>query len=130
MDGGFPKAYAAWSKDAELRFNSTSGGIFSELAYSVLARGGFICGARYNEENTIEHAVVENKEGVEKLRQSKYAQSSMDDIYCKVKTLLLNQKLVAFAGTPCQVAGLKSYLGKNYENLCILTLCFSSPHFK
>lgn len=117
MDSRFPKAYAAWTKDAELRFNSTSGGIFSELAYSVLARGGFICGARYKESNAIEHDIVRSKEGVKKLRQSKYAQSSMGNIYRKVKSLLISQKLVAFAGTPCQVAGLKSYLGKQYENL-------------
>lgn len=112
-----PKAYAAWTKDADLRFKSTSGGIFSELALFVVSEGGYVCGAEYAPNHRIAHRIVHDASGIERLRQSKYAQSDMLDNFAHIGELLQNDETVAFCGTPCQVAGLKMYLGKEPSRL-------------
>lgn len=114
-----PSIFAAWSLDEEIRFNSTSGGIFSELAKAILEKKGYVCGAKYNEENMIEHTIIDKVEDLEKIRQSKYAQSSIGTIYLKIKELLEKDNIVLFCGTPCECAGLSNFLGKNYEKLYI-----------
>lgn len=112
-----PDTYAVWSKDKDIRYNSTSGGAFSELAKIILANGGLVAGARYNNQNMVEHSLVDSIEGLEELRQSKYISSSPNNIYSEIKTELIKGKNVAFCGSPCQVAGLYAYLGKEYDNL-------------
>ena len=112
-----PDTYAVWSKNSDIRYNSTSGGAFSEFAKGILADGGAVVGAKYNEQNLVEHAIIDNYSGIEELRQSKYLSSSVGDVYKKVKIELAKGRLVAFCGSPCQVAGLYSFLGKEYDNL-------------
>lgn len=112
-----PDTYAVWSKDSKIRYNSTSGGAFSEISKIILANGGLVVGARYNKENLVEHCFIDNLNDLEKIRQSKYLSSSLGDIFSKVKEFLELKKLVGFCGSPCQVAGLYSYLGKDYDNL-------------
>lgn len=108
--------FAAWSNDMDIRYNSTSGGVFSELAYGVIGEGGSVAGAVYSDENVIKHAVVSKNSDIEKVRQSKYAQSEINNVYREISNFLKHRK-VLFCGTPCQVAGLKSYLARDYENL-------------
>lgn len=101
--------YAAWSLDQEIRYHSTSGGIFSELALSVLNNGGYVCGAVYDNEQMVKHFVTNQVKELERLRQSKYVQSYMGDIYIKVEKLLRENKIVLFCGTPCQCRGIFNY---------------------
>lgn len=115
-----PEIYAAWSLDDEIRLNSTSGGIFSEIAMQVLNNGGYICGAQYGKNHHIKHNIINTKEGLIQIRQSKYAQSDIGDRFIQIRNLLLEQKTVMFCGTPCECAGLKNYLGKSYDNLIII----------
>ena len=112
-----PDTYAAWSKDSGIRFRSTSGGAFSEFAEAVLSDGGLVAGAVYNESNLVEHVLVDSSEGIEKLRQSKYLSSSLGSVFKRIKEELERGSLVAFCGAPCQVAGLHSFLGKEYDGL-------------
>lgn len=72
-----PKTYAVWSKDQDIRYCSTSGGAFTEFAKAIIADGGLVAGAKYNDENLVEHDLIDSYEGIEKLRQSKYMSSSM-----------------------------------------------------
>lgn len=116
---GEPQAYAAWSLDEETRYNSTSGGIFTELAKSVLRQGGYVAGARYNDSHLVEHAMIDRMEDIPLLRQSKYVQSETKDIFIRVKTTLQTEKTVLFVGTPCQCAGLSEFLGKGHDNLIL-----------
>lgn len=109
--------YGAKSKDENTRWNSTSGGFFSEIAKAIVSDGGYCVGAIYGEDNEIIHAVENTESGIEKLRQSKYAQSNTSGIYKEVKDLLKQEKKVLFCGTACQVEALKAYLGKDYGNL-------------
>lgn len=125
-----PKTYAAWSKDEENRFRSTSGGVFTELGKLIIDNGGCVIGACFNDECVVEHSIAHNYEELEKLRQSKYTQSRIGDIYKVVKQKLEKDELVGFCGSPCQVAGLKSYLNMEYENLLSMSfICrgVSSP---
>ncbi len=112
-----PKIFASWSKDAVTRYTSTSGGIFTELAKCIINEGGLVAGARYNEQCTVEHCLVDNLEDLEKLRQSKYMSSDPKNIYREIKSALADGRLVGYCGSPCQVAGLLSYLGRDYDNL-------------
>ncbi|WP_051538018.1 Coenzyme F420 hydrogenase/dehydrogenase, beta subunit C-terminal domain [Butyrivibrio proteoclasticus] len=102
--------YAAWSNDEELRKNSTSGGIFSELAKEILKRNGFIAGAIYTDECLVEHALISNIAELERLRKSKYIQSDSKNIYNIVKKYLMDGYEVLFCGTPCQVNALSAFL--------------------
>lgn len=112
-----PDVYAAWSLNEDTRYKSTSGGVFSELARRIFSMGGFIVGAVYDENHMVHHEIVSDEEGLRRVRQSKYVQSDIKNIYKKIKELLDSEQIVAFCGSPCQVAGLYSFLKKRYEKL-------------
>lgn len=112
-----PDCYAAWSKDEQIRFHSTSGGVFTHLAQAVLAQGGLVSGARYRSDHLVEHVLISNESDLEALRQSKYVQSETGLVYRAIQTQLQEDRPVLFVGTPCQCAGLKTFLGRDYSNL-------------
>ncbi len=112
-----PKVFAAWSLDEEIREYSTSGGVFSELAKDILNKSGCVVGARYNEQNLVEHYVVDDISDLPMIRQSKYIQSFTGDVFKQVRAKLKQDKIVGFCGTPCQVAGLLSFLKGSPSNL-------------
>ena len=112
-----PTCYAAWSKDEEIRFQSTSGGIFTHLANSVLNKGGVVVGAQYRENHLVEHTLIRDLNEIPRLRQSKYVQSEIGLIYRSILTELMKGSQVLFVGTPCQCAGLQFFLGRDFDNL-------------
>lgn len=114
------KVYAAWSLNPEIRYQSTSGGIFSELAISILDRGGVICGAVYDEGHMVRHLITDTKQNIGKFRQSKYVQSDMGDIYQEFGNYLRRDKELLFCGTPCQCEGVYRYC--RIENIDIQKL--------
>jgi coenzyme F420-reducing hydrogenase beta subunit len=123
-----PKAYAAYSKDEAVRMQSSSGGIFTEVAKAILANGGVVFGAAYNARFEVVHTCVDSEAELAKLRGAKYAQSDLRGIFAKVKAILDNGQQVLFSGTPCQVGGLKAYLRKDYVNLVTVDfVCHSVP---
>ena len=111
------RAYAAVHKDTEILEKSASGGMFAALAEPVLARGGVVYGAAMDQSFRVKHIRVDNVAELEKLHGSKYVQSSVEDTYCTAEMDLKCGKEVLFSGTPCQIAGLYGFLGKQYENL-------------
>lgn len=104
--------YAARHKEQKVYSNSTSGGVFSALGEWVIKRRGLVYGCVFDKEFAPIHIAVDSLEGLSAMRGSKYAQSDVGFVYRDVKTKLLEDKYVLFTGTPCQVAGLYSYLGK------------------
>lgn len=108
--------YAIYNNDNEVRKQSTSGGVFTLLAEYVINKGGIVYAARFDEKYHILHDSFSSMDEIAPFRGSKYAQSDLNDTFRKIKTDLKNRD-VLFVGTPCQVAGLKSYLIKDYENL-------------
>lgn len=119
VNAGEPRVVAAWTKDAALRLNSTSGGVFSELAKKVIAGGGVVAGAKYTEDHAVEHCVINKEQDLPLLRQSKYLQSEMQHTYRVIEARLNAGFSVLFCGTPCHAAGLQMYLGKEYDNLIV-----------
>ncbi len=111
------KIYASKINDEDALFRSTSGGVFYELARLILSKNGVVFGCAYDENLVARHICVDNLEDIKKLQSSKYVQSNLAGTYSQVKEALTCNKAVLFCGTGCQVAGLKAFLGKNYENL-------------
>ena len=124
-----PIVYAAKCKDKNIRLNSTSGGIFTVLSDYILQLQGGICGAVYNTSTQkVEHTITFTTEGRNKMRGSKYVQSELSNTFQDIKTLLEQDKWLLFTGTPCQTAGLLSFLKKDYPKLVIVDiLCHSVP---
>lgn len=119
-----PIVYAGWNKSYHIRVSSTSGGVFTALAEAFIKKNGFVVGAYYDDQFVIRHTIAGNMDEIEKLRQSKYAQSDMMDVFSRIKHLLHDGKMVLFCGTPCQSGGLQRYLGDKYENLyCCDFIC-------
>lgn len=113
-----PTVIAAWSKNKDIRLDSTSGGLFSELARSIYKQNGYVCGAIYNKDWLVEHYISNDIKDLDNLRSSKYLQSDIRDKYKKIKELLEQGKKVLFSGCPCQIIGLYNYLqNKEYRNL-------------
>ena len=123
-----PKAYAAKAKDDIVRLSSSSGGIFTLVAEKVLDKGGVVFGCAFNDKLEAEHIFVEDKESLLKLRGSKYIQSRIGNSFSAAEAFLRDGREVLFSGTPCQIAGLKKYLRKEYENLLTVeVICHGAP---
>lgn len=123
--------YAVASKDRDVLRQSSSGGVFTLLAKVVLDNGGAVFGAAWNNGVSLEHVCVENESDLQRLRGSKYVQSNTGDTFRRVKQLLGDGRQVCYCGTPCQISGLKSYLGKEYDGLfCIDLVCHGVPSMK
>lgn len=108
---------AVYSKDEQIRQQSTSGGIFTVLADYVFKRGGVVCGARFDDTFHVFHDIAFSSEELQSYRGSKYAQSDLGNIFVQLKKKLIAGTLVLFVGTPCQVVGFKSFLRRDYDNL-------------
>lgn len=123
-----PIAYACINKDEEIRLDSSSGGVFTLIAEKVIDKGGVVFGAAFNDEFEVEHNFIETKDQLGIFRGSKYVQSKIGITYEQAKMYLNSGREVLFSGTPCQIAGLKSFLGKYYSNLITLDIiCHGVP---
>lgn len=112
--------YAAEHKNLEVIFDSTSGGLFSALADIMYKSGGYVGGAVFNEDfKSVRQYISNNKQDLPRLRSSKYLQSSLDGFFSKVRDLLKAGEHVLVCGSPCQMAALRAFLRKDYENLII-----------
>ena len=112
-------AYAAWSKNEKIRYCSTSGGVFTEIANYVIENGGCVVGAKYADNHLVEHSIIFEKDDIGLLRQSKYVQSNLGNIFKEVKSQLQLGKNVLFVGTPCQCVALSKFLGGDNEKLIL-----------
>ena len=111
-----------------MRTASSSGGFFSLLARHVLEQGGAVFGAALDEDMTARHVCARTVDELAPMRGSKYVQSDLGGSFSQVKALLEEGTAVLFSGVPCQVDGLKRYLGKDYPNLLTCDLvCHGVP---
>lgn len=122
---------ACYSKDEKIRKNASSGGIFELLARDIIAEGGVVFGAAFDENLTLKHMQADNIKDLRKLTKSKYIQSDINGSFLKVKEILLSNKKVLFVGAPCQVSALITFLGKPYVNLLTVDfICHGVPSNK
>ena len=122
------KVFAARAKDETVVLKSSSGGVFGTIAKAVLQNGGVVFGAGYDENLRLVHKGISSVEELPALMGSKYIQSDVRDTCKDAKAELEKDKQVLFVGTPCQCAGLKKFLGKEYENLILVDfVCHGVP---
>ena len=122
------QGYAAISKNKDTILKSTSGGVFTEICKYIINNNGVVYGATWNNRLKVEHIRINKIQDIEKLNQSKYIQSSIDNSYKLVKKDLENNVIVLFSGTGCQIAGLKSFLNKDFNNLYTIEIvCHGVP---
>lgn len=122
------EAYAARNRDESVRLASSSGGVFTRLAEWILDRGGVVFGARFNEKWEVVHDYAETREALARFRGSKYVQSRIGDTYRQAERFLKEGRMVLFTGTSCQIAGLKRFLRREYDNLLAVdVICHGVP---
>lgn len=124
-----PQIYAARHKDIHEIETSRSGAAFIAISDYVLEQGGVVYGAGYAEHFRVVHKRATNKEERNEFKGSKYVQSNLRDIFPQVKADLKQGLIVLFSGTPCQTAGLASYIGKRLREKLILVdiVCHGVP---
>ena len=122
-----PPTFVATYQNEKILRHSSSGGMFSALSEIILNSGGVVFGAGFDKNWHVFHTVARNLDELENLRGSKYVQSQIGDVYRQVKEEL-KSKLVLFSGVSCHCAGLKNFLGKDYENLLTVdVICHGVP---
>jgi len=122
------KVFAAKNRDEEIRRQSSSGGIFTPLAEEIIRDGGVVFGAKFDEDWNVVHAWTDTIEGIADFRGSKYVQSTIGDTYREAREFLKQGRKVLFSGTPCQIAGLRKFLRKEYDNLLTVdVVCHGVP---
>lgn len=128
-DSSEPDSYVVQHRDGDVLRHSTSGGFFTALSEYVIRNGGVVFGASFDENMVLRHTYGETLEACKRFRGSKYVQSLIGDSYREAKGFLDEGRIVAFSGTPCQIAGLVGYLGKRkYERLILVDLvCRGTP---
>lgn len=115
-----PKVFGGYNKDIVIRFDSTSGGVFSLLAQAMYKQKGYVSGAIYTDEFKVVNFISDDKKDLKRLRSSKYVQSNADGLYRRIKSLLESGEKVLACGSPCQMAALRGFLRKDYDNLIIV----------
>lgn len=124
-----PEVYAAKHKKEDIRMSSTSGGAFTAISDFVLKNEGVIFGVAFDENMNVIHKAANTSDERDMFKGSKYVQSDLKDVYKEIKELLNTGRQVLFTGTPCQTAGLKSFLAKdNTEKLILCDIvCHGVP---
>lgn len=120
--------FAGYSQKEQIIMNSSSGGIFSELAIAILKENGKVYGACMDEYYNLYHIGISQLSDLPKLMRSKYFQSDIRNTYHECKQDLLDGKKVLFSGVPCQIQGLLRFLGKEFDNLYTIDIiCHGVP---
>ena len=118
-----PKTYIIQHKDVNERFDSTSGAAYPAIAKYYLKHGYYVAGHVFTPDFSVTGYVTNKIEDLNKLRKSKYLQSDLQGVYSQIKKLLNDGNKVLFSGCPCQIAALKTFLRKEYNEL--LTVDFT-----
>lgn len=122
------KAFACIANDEVIREESSSGGMFTVLAENIIEEGGIVFGAEFDEDFSVKFGWTDSVEGLGRFRGSKYLQARTENSFGECKKFLEGGRKVLFTGTPCQIAGLKAFLKKDYENLYTVDfICHGVP---
>lgn len=116
------------AKEENVRYGSSSGGVFPILAEYVLERNGVVYGAGYDNHMRVVHQEAESQEELEKAKRTKYVQSNLEGTFFRVQQRLKEKRWVLFCGTPCQTQAVKLFLEEDYERLILVDLvCYGVP---
>ena len=121
-------AFAAVNQNEKIRMESSSGGIFTAIAEKAIAAGAVVFGAKFASDFSVIHDHTDNTKDLAEFRGSKYVQSTIGNSYKECKEMLDSGKTVLFSGTPCQIGGLKAFLGEDSRNLIAIDfICHGVP---
>ena len=121
------ECYVSYTKEDKYKENSPSGGVFPLIAEMVLNENGIVIGSAFDDKLKLKHIAITKGKELDKLKGSKYLQSDLGNIFSFIKSNIEKKKIL-FVGTPCQVAGLKSFLKKDYDSLiCMDLFCHGVP---
>lgn len=127
-DRNKPKTFAVKNNNTEMVLTSSSGGVSSLLGEYIISRGGAIVGAVFDNCFNVAHTLIDDEKELHKINGSKYVQSNLKDTFLTIKERLNQNNTILFFGTPCQVAALKVFLGKEYERLFLVDIvCHAIP---
>lgn len=122
------EVFAAKNADEIIRLSSSSGGVFTAIAELVIQQNGVVFGAKFNNNWEVIHSYCETIEELKWFRGSKYVQSIVESTFVEVEQFLKEGRTVLYTGTPCQIAGLKLFLGKEYDHLLLVDfICHGVP---
>lgn len=122
------KVYAAKNRDTAKRELSSSGGLFIALAEQVIDEGGVVFGVVFDENWEAHHVAATKIEELQPMMRSKYIQSRTENTFAEAEQYLKQGQRVMYTGTSCQIAGLKRFLRKDYENLLSVdVICHGVP---
>ena len=123
------KLYAARNRDEGVRMGSSSGAVFPVIASNMLAQGGLVYGAAFTDDDSCEvtHICASSGKEVKRIYGSKYTQSDMRDCFREIRSQLKQGRKLLFSGTPCQVAGLHSYIGNDDNLYTMACACHGVP---
>ncbi|MCD7882640.1 MAG: Coenzyme F420 hydrogenase/dehydrogenase, beta subunit C-terminal domain, partial [Lachnospiraceae bacterium] len=122
------KGYIVQHKNPTVLRESTAGGAFTAIAKYTLNKGGVVFGVELTDDLIAHHVYVEDESELSRFRNSKYVQSCVGGVLEQVKSFLKQGRYVCFSGTPCQIEGLRNYLGKDYDNLILVdVVCRAVP---
>lgn len=116
------KCFAAYTTDGNKRRMSASGGIGNGFAEYCIDKGGFFYGAVYKDDFEVVFKETQNFDELENFKGSKYVHSHINNTFAEIKQHLIEEKKVVFIALPCQIAGLNSFLQRNYDNLITVDL--------
>ena len=120
--------FIAWMRDEEKIVKSSSGGMFYALAEKAIEENSYVAGAVYTDDfKGVKTIVTNDIEEVKKMRGSKYFQSDKGNVFAEVKNLLDKNEKVFFSGSPCECAAIRTFLGKEYENLTTMSYICHGP---
>ena len=117
-----PVCYEGQHKNIEVVFASTSGGMFTALADAAYRKKGYVGGAVHNEDFSVSQFISNDRQDLQRLRRSKDLQSNSEGFFQAVRKAVQTGEQVLVCGVPCQMAALRSFLQKDYENLVIVDL--------
>lgn len=121
-------SYIVQNKDVKVLYESTAGGAFTAIAKYALRKGGVVFGVELSKDLIAHHIYIEKEAELSRFRNSKYVQSCVENTYKEAKIFLNQGRSVCFSGTPCQIEGLKNFLGKEFENLITIdVVCRAVP---
>ncbi len=122
------KCYALRAKDKGKISGCSSGGVATVISGHIIEQGGHVFGCRFNEAAELLFTECSTEEELETIKGSKYVQSNLTRCYPEIRKRLENGEKVLVVGLPCQIAGVKGYLKKEYENLFLVDLiCHGVP---
>lgn len=125
------KAFAAYARNSDVRFEGSSGGMFGVFARKLMERGYVVYGAAFDERLKLKCTLAETKDKLHSMCKSKYLQSELTGKYIEIESRLKKGDKVLFVSTPCQVCALKQFLSKEYKNLTTIDFfCHGVPSQK